>query len=320
MVFTSGKQSAGGGFTRLSFFDISGRATFDSSYVSNPSNLYDVPGGNDIIIGKDFDGWICEPRISRSDNNLGTDHGGHRYSTTFSYANQWESPNKPYTRMYPFSFYVSNTNEYYGHYANVDAAFEVDNTTYLPYLYFNDDNEFAEKYNNYFAIDLRHRYDIDIVRRYGSADDHLFTKTANVIYSNVDTDNPYDAFMSQPAFDTDDSFNGYASFLNTDRWTISENIKSLQKTYLALENGRLQHRVDSNVSSCSFYSNFGFKGDFEIEVKLGKISTQSIFNWWASFRVDLSDEVLANVYTAAGQTTAVYARMEYRSDTVNRSL
>ena len=319
MLFSSGKQYTGGGFTRLAFLDISGRAEFDDSYPGNPSIIYDIPGGSDVIIGKEFDGWICEPRISKSDSNLGTDHGGHRYNTnvvniTFNQG-QWESPVKPYSRMYPFSFYVGNSNEYFGHYANVDGYLQVDNSTYLPYLYFNENNEFAEKYNSYFAIDLGHRYNLDLIRRYGATDDFMIDKEANIIYSNIDTLDPNDAFMTEPSFDIDDSFYGYGGeFISDDRWYISDNIVGKERTYLSMKNGRLEHTVNSSYDDVSFYSRFGFKGDFDIEVKLGKITTLSNYAWWSSFRVDFSDKP-KSTHDGDSSKTYVNARMEYRLDT-----
>ena len=53
-MFSSGKQYATGGFTRIAFFDISGRAVYDSSYVGNANTMWPIPSGSDIIIGKDY--------------------------------------------------------------------------------------------------------------------------------------------------------------------------------------------------------------------------------------------------------------------------
>jgi len=319
MVFSSGTQYGSGGFFRRSFFDISGRATFDSSYPGNAAVMYDIPAGSDIIIGKDFDGWVCEPRISRADYEGGTDHGGHRYSSSsIGYATMWEAPIRPYARMYAFSLYVSSDNQHYGHHSNVDTMFQVDNSTYLPYLYYFDGNEFAANYNTYFAIDLGHRYDIDIVRRYGATDDHLITETSNVIYSKIDTDDPYEAFMTEPGYDTNDDFYGYGGvFIDKDRWRISTSVVGNEYEYLSSHNGRLEHKVDSGIDDVRFYSNFGFRDDFDIQIKCGKVSAPNTFNWWAEFRVDMSDEVMANYQSTSVDQTLVSARMEYRSDTAS---
>jgi len=315
LVFATGEQvNVEEGFTRESFFDISGRAIYNNSTVGNARIMYPMPPGADIIIGKDFDGWICEPRISRAYNDGGTDNGGHRYSTSVT-PGPWNSPVKPYTRMYPFSFYVSDNNEFFGHYADVDAFKQVDDITYLPYLYYFGDNEFAEQYNSYFAIDLGHRYDIDIVRRYGSSNDHLIDREANVIYSNIDTDDPFEAFMTEPSFDPEDDFYGEGGeLLDKERWYLGSSVVGNEARYLSMKNGRLEHRVDSAISNIRFYSTFGIRGDFEIEVTVGKISAPNTFNWWTIFRVDFSDEVKSS-YNSSSSETNVNTRMEYRSDT-----
>ena len=141
--------------------------------------------------------------------------------------------------MYPFSFYVRDNNEFFGSYADVDTFTQVDNTTYLPYLYYFLDNEFAEKYNSYFAIDLGHRYNIDLLRRYAADDDLFISIDANVIYSNVDTDYPYVAFMTEPSFDTNDDFENYGGILlDKERWYLSDSVIGNEPKYLIMNNGR----------------------------------------------------------------------------------
>jgi len=330
MVFATGKQylksdpynrSNIGGFHRESFIDISGRAYYDGSgHYDNASIMYDMPGGSDIIIGKGLDGWICEPRISIANNEGGEEHGGQRYATSVLNYNlqRWQTPTKPYSRMYPFSFYTSDDNLLFNHYADVDPQLPVVNNTYLPYLYYYPDNRFTEKYNSYFVIDLGHRYDIDILRRYAVSNDHFIDREANVIYSNIDTGDPYEAFMTEPSFGTDDTFEGYGGeLLDGERWYTTDNILGNEYKYLSMKNGRLEQRVDSNLSDSRFYSTFGIRGNFDIQVKLGKISAPNTFNWWATFRVDMSDEVASSYNDSSTDQTYVAVRMEYRSDTAN---
>ena len=315
MAFGSGKQySTGpytqgpGGFFYFSFFDISGRAAYDAAAYNSPDDMYPMPPGSDIIIGKDFDGWICEPRISRANNEGGNDHGGHRYpSTGFLKADEpWQTPVKPYSRMYPFSFYISDNNDFFGHYADVDAKFLVTSDSYLPFLYYDSDNEFAEAYNTYFAIDFSHRYDLSLVRRYGAENDLYIDLSANVMYSNVDTDDPHEAFMTAPDFDPNDSFYGYEELINKDRWRLDGNQYGQEPKYCILRNGRLQMRADSEVSENGIYSNFGIRGDFDIQVTVGKVNAPNTYDWWAKFRVNFSDG-------DNGDQTYVLNRFEYRS-------
>lgn len=323
LVFSSGKLDLysgfpEGGFHQTSFMDISGRAVYDISSGLTTNIMYPIPGGSDIIIGKNFDGWICEPRISRANSDSADEHGGHRYycDSCFAapvlpeirYDYKWETPAKTYTRMYPFSFYVSDSNTFFGHYANVDAMFSVaDEETYLPDSYYFLGNEFSRQYNTYFAIDLGHRFDVDLVRRYGANDDHFIDRTANVTWSNINTDNPYTAFMTPPTFDTNDDFYGYGGeLIDKEKWYLSSGTTGNEIEHLNMSNGRLEQMVDSDVEDTVFYSTYGIRGDFDIQIKCGKISAPSTLEWYALFRVDMSDGENGSTY--------VNSRMEYRGD------
>jgi hypothetical protein len=126
-----------------------------------------------MIIGKNFDGLIREICIS-SDSINGDDYN-------YRQVKQWE-------RFYAMSIYVSNDNINYGHYCDVDPHYSA--CTNSTYSY--DFTRYNNEYYSYLAIDLEKRYNIDLIRSYGSSSAHLLSMFDNVVYSSSDVSNVED--------------------------------------------------------------------------------------------------------------------------------
>jgi hypothetical protein len=189
------------------------------------------------------------------------------------------------------SFYVSDDNLFFGHYADVEIT----------------ENTFSDQYNAYFAIDLGHRHALGLLRRYGASDDLYVDLTTNVVYSDIDTDDPYEAFMTEVSFDPDDDFYGYNHLLiDKDKWYTASSVQGVEEEYLSMDYGRLEHKVDSDIDNIRFYSTYQIRGDFDIEIKCGKISAPNTAYWHTIFRVDGSDGPNGSNY--------VNCRIEYRGN------
>jgi len=290
LLFSTGKAKYYQGYSRHSFFDINGRAGYDKYDSQAGYERYNIPIGGNINIGKKFDGWISEIRISVGNNDTidtSYSYGGNRINTTensFQNIDWLPVPTKPYEKLYTFSIYVSDDNQWFGHYADVDTMFDDS------YSYFFSNSIFAEKYNSYFAIDLDKRRYLDIIRHYGATNIHKFTTNQNMIFSNVDTDDPFEAFQTEFQYNPDDSFLGWDNELpDSNKWIISGlDVEPLN--YIGLRNGYLESKADSNNTTHSLKTKYSIKGDFDVEVKWGRTAVSPMTNGWNSiFRIDFSN-------------------------------
>lgn len=271
------------GFNFCSFFDISGRNQYDDSYPGNRYIRRRIPLNVDIKIGEKFDGWIAEPRISRGneDTRFGTTYyGGSRFRLDSRFV-----PAKPYEKLYTFSIYVSDDNQFFGHYADVDTMFE------NSYSYFLPSSIFAEKYNTYFAVDLGKRHELDIIRHYGADSLHSFTYNTNMIFSNINTDDPGEAFQTEFPYDPDDSFEGWDGELpDSNKWSISGLDSGTALDYLRLRNGYLESIADNSISNHTFQTVYSIQGNFDIEVKWGRTPATPDYPYWESiFKIKFSN-------------------------------
>jgi hypothetical protein len=295
LLFSTGKSSSPQGFPQYGFFDINGRAIYDHAAYFHTANVYDIFDGGNVNVGKNFDGWMSEVRISRGNHDtIDTDYGfgGNRInrggtstaSRRLQYGVRLPVPVKPYEKLYKFYIYVSDDNISFGHYADVDAMFDDS------YSYFVTGSLYAEKYMSYLAIDLIKPHYLDILRHYGAEDLYYFTNDTNMVFSNVDTDDPSEAFQTEFSIDPADSFEGWDSGpLDTNKW-ITYGLDILPTNYLRLRNGYLESKADINNNSHTFKTKYSVQGDFDIEVKLGRTATTPDVNSWKSiFRLDFSN-------------------------------
>jgi len=268
------------------------------NWVASKYNLVNHDDNIEIGAGN-FDGWIQEVRISRGDDNTiltSSAYGGNRYTKNGDFV-----PVKLYETLYTFSFYVSDTNLNFGHYADVDSMFE------YPEYYYVDGSIFADLYNSYLAIDLGHRYKLDLIRRYGANDDYYIDRDSNILYSNIDTADPDIAFDTEITFDPDDSFYSWDSdLIDKEKWYVADNLFGQENTYLVMKHGRLEQLVNSTISDSRFYSTYGIRGNFDIEIKCDTTDAPDIFSWYILFRVDFTNGENGETY--------VNSRISYRSD------
>ena len=291
-LFSTGKENSASGFGRMAFFDINGRAIYDSSYVGSSASTPTLADGQDIIIGKDFDGWIHGIRLSVDDGDTvgkNYSHGGNRVALghasaagNLEYGRLLPVPYKPYEKLYTFSFYVSDNNLFFGHYADVDAMFA------NSYSYFVDGSAFAEQYNTYLAIDLNDQHNLEIVRHYGQDSLYNFSIDLNTIYSSLDTTDPYTAFQSEFINNPDDDFEGWDSELpDASKWSVI-GVENNPTAYVRLKDGRLQLKANSNVNGpLGIKSNYALKGDFDVEVRFFK-TAPSTNSWYNAFGAKLA--------------------------------
>jgi hypothetical protein len=290
IMCATGKQDVEQGFWSAGFFDVNGRADTDSRYVGNPFTKPEVPEGQDIIIGKYFDGWVSSIRLSVDTDDTvftNTGYGGNRakagsivLSTSIG---RMPVPFKPFEKLYTFSIYVSPDNTSFGHRADVDSHGE------NSYSEFEVGSKFAQKYNAYFAVDLGDQHKLDIVRHYGQEDLYYFDDVSNVIYSYVDTTNPNEAFVTPFEFDPDDAFLGWEGFLpDKNKWEIF-GIDVDKSDYIRLKNGYLELKANSTESGPhGIKSKYAIHGDFDIEVKFGRTASDQ-GDWFNNFGVRLSN-------------------------------
>jgi hypothetical protein len=309
LLFSTGKAQSPQGYSRYSFFDINGRSDYDNEDQDAGINKYNIPIGGDISIGKKFDGWMSEIRISVGNNDTvdtSYGYGGSRVNTIEAFHNiDWlPVPSKPYEKLYTFSIYTSDNNEWFSHYADVDTMF--DNS----YSYFFDDSIFASKYNSYFVIDLDKRRCLDIIRHYGVSSLYKFTTNQNMIFSNIDTDDPNEAFQTEFTYDTDDSFLGWDNELpDSNKWIVS-GIDDYPLDYIGIRNGYLESKADSSHTTQSLKTKYSIQGEFDIEVKWGRTaSSPDEIGWCSVFRADFSN----------GSNGPTYISMQAEYDSTNPS-
>jgi hypothetical protein len=167
---------------------------------SNPPPVVDKTD-NDVIIGENLDGWLDQFRISNDPGVIGgsrTDSYGADYrDVTKSY------PTQRYERRYTFSIWVSVDNYQYGVYDDVDCMFDNTYSSHEPF------SSFSSQYYTYFAVDLGQRHDIEIIRSFPIDTSYDFSNSKNVLYSNVNTTDPFEAFdTSADTADPSTDFSG----------------------------------------------------------------------------------------------------------------
>lgn len=200
----------------LAFFSIDGMVFYNHGNMEHNFDSLLSDTINDIIIGRKFDGWITEPRISiGGDINNGAISLGGGCRSESAVGTYLPISIKPYEKLYIFSFYISDDNIFFCHYADMDTMFQDSYNYYFP------QNYFAKNYNSIFAIDLQHRRKLDYIRHYGVNDLYSIDELTNIIYSNIDTDDPDIAFNTEYELDPNDTFEGWGNIeINAEKWII----------------------------------------------------------------------------------------------------
>jgi len=211
--------------------------------------------GADVIIGKNFTGWMDEIRVS-ADYDL----GGGRVSTYNAYYQNLHKtvPTNRYERYYTASVYDSSDNIYYGKNMDVDVVF--DNT----YSYHEPHSTWSETYYTFFAIDFGQRHYVDLVRSFPINTSYQFTKTSNVLYSDKDTADPLEAFsLSDEETDLSTDFT-YQDHDYPHNFTKQDTTRStsyiIDNTFYQMANpnaGQEYARADFNPY---------LKGDFDVQI------------------------------------------------------
>jgi hypothetical protein len=234
----------------------------------------------DIIVGKNLDGWLREFRISADF----TPGGGRVEGYNSLYRRFSKSiPTSPYERYYTFSVYNSNDNVVYGKCMDVDTLFDNSYSYHEPLSYW------SEPYYTYFAIDFGQRHDIDIVRSYPVDTSYQFDKDSNMLFSNKDTSDPVTAFIltaSEQILDTD--FTG----MDYDYPELWAKIDDTHTESYIIDNKFYQH-VDATGGAVSSIASLNpyLAGDFDIQIDFDFIS--GIFDtnsWMCGIKIeDLND-------------------------------
>jgi len=176
------------------------RIAVDGLYASlDYGGTPNITGLSDLEIGKYFKGNITNLRISRGDRN--NPRGKSRYYDKDYNYRYIPIPTKMlFGRLYTMSFYVSDTNEIYGKYCDVDMRYESQYSYYFP------GSLFSYKYFSMFAVDLEKRYSLEFLRNYASPNATDLSLYNNALYSNADTSNVNEAFKHISSEELDTSF------------------------------------------------------------------------------------------------------------------
>jgi len=138
-----------------------------------------------IKIGQGLDGWMSDVRITKGLRRIPPRDGlvaaqAHAKRTDIAIANE---------RYYTMSLYTSSDNIYYAKYDDVDLYY--DNS----YSHHSANSIFSSDYYSYLAIDLEKRYDLELLRSYGTGSPYqteISIDGTNVAYSNSDVSDVYD--------------------------------------------------------------------------------------------------------------------------------
>ncbi|MCK4529090.1 discoidin domain-containing protein, partial [candidate division WOR-3 bacterium] len=209
----------------------------------------------DLIIGENLDGVISDLRITKD------------LERTDQYPHLWHKNE----RFYAMSVYVSEDNLNYNKFCDLDLYKE---TSYGHYYY--SENVFSSDYYSYFAIDLGHSYDLDIIRSFPVDDAYQFDLSSNVFYSNINTSNPALAFKALNIEDINTDFNGSNKTL-PDNWNASggpENYIFNDKLYQSINSGYVNLTAD-----------FYLIGDFDLEIEYELIDNVNIGNWFCGLQI-----------------------------------
>ena len=111
-----------------------------------------------------------------------------------------------------------------------------------------------------------------------------------MIFSNINTADPDEAFQTEFPYNPDDSFEGWDGELpDSSKWSISGLDDGAALDYLRLHNGYLESKADNNIGSHTFKTVYSIQGAFDIEVKWGRTPTTPDYPYWESiFKVKFS--------------------------------
>lgn len=139
-------------------------------------------GNNDLLIGKYLNGNLKHIRISSTDSSLSSDYLGAR--VYYNASSNYPIPLDGHARLYAVSMYTSSNNLFYGLHSDIDLYKE------SIFSYFDNNNVYAANYCSLFAVDLANRFDLNLIRSYGSSSYTAFDLNQNIIYSNVNSTDP----------------------------------------------------------------------------------------------------------------------------------
>ena len=216
----------------------------------------------DLIIGDGLNGIISDLRITKDINRLD------------QYPELWHRNE----RYYAMSVYVSEDNFVYGKFCDLDLYKETEqNHYYYP------ENIFSSDYYTYFAIDLGHRYALDIIRSFPVDEAYQFDINNNIIYSNINTSDPYSAFRPLNIEDINTDFSGDNKDI-PNNWYVprggSENYILNDRLYQSITSG------DVNLTT-EFY----LVGDFDFEIEYELINNVNVASWFCGLQIqDVNNE------------------------------
>ena len=215
----------------------------------------------DIIIGDGLNGVMSDIRITNCIERLD------------QYPHLWHKNE----RYYAMSVYTSEDNLIYGKFCDLDLYKET-----LQDHYYYPENLFSSEYYSYFAIDLGHSYDLDIIRSFPVDEAYQFDLSNNTMYSAIDTSDPVMAFKLLSIDDINTDFNGANKTL-PNNWNIaggSENYILNDKFYQSINSGYVK-----------LMSDFYLVGDFDLEIEYELINNVNIASWFCGLQVqDINNE------------------------------
>lgn len=209
----------------------------------------------DIIIGDGLNGVMSDIRITNCIERLD------------QYPHLWHKNE----RYYAMSVYTSEDNLIYGKFCDLDLYKET-----LQDHYYYPENLFSSEYYSYFAIDLGHSYDLDIIRSFPVDEAYQFDLSNNTLYSAIDTSDPVMAFKLLSIDDINTDFNGANKTL-PNNWNIaggSENYILNDKFYQSINSGYVK-----------LMSDFYLVGDFDLEIEYELINNVNTASWFCGLQV-----------------------------------
>ncbi len=282
------KFTEGGTFYTDTWYSIMVFSGKDESYLHVNIDSWEETGGNtenmgtvvrdvgwdNLIIGQGLDGWITELRISKGirTGQCQRAYGGYKVASNMGHPYGYISQSITYERLYMMSLYVSDDNFIYGKYCDLDL---VDESYFFYGDYFNnsnaywyDDNYYNVSYHTYFAIDLGKRYDLDILRSYGTSGAlSISTTSRNISFSSddiSDVTNVNFEIIPDKLVMNDDFTGANGDLPNEDRWYVSS---AVTEDAVTIYNNKLQMSLDSSADTwLECVSTYGLRGDFDIQV------------------------------------------------------
>ena len=215
----------------------------------------------DLMIGENFNSVISDLRITKD------------LERTDQYLHLWHRNE----RYYAMSVYVSEDNLIYGKFCDLDLYKE---TAQDHYYY--PENVFSSDYYSYFAIDLGHSYDIDIIRSFPVDEAHQFDLSNNITYSNVDTSDPSMAFITLSMEDISTDFSGGNKTL-PNNWSASGGPENY------IFNNMLHQSINSGYVNLT--TDFYLVGDFDFEIEYMLINNVNVGSWFCGIQLqDIDNE------------------------------